>query len=102
MRGIAAGLAFAAGVVGCAQNRPETEVGLLRITTSPHEEMEPQWAPDGRRLSYGSGREGDQNVVVYDFSTQTETQLTQGLGFVHATTWSRGRGDPARGTARGR
>lgn len=61
---------------------------LTRVTSSPHQEIEPQWSPEGDKLSYGSGFEGDQNVAVYDLNLQKESMITQGLGFVHATSWS--------------
>lgn len=60
----------------------------VRITRSPGDEYEPQWSPDGAMLSYGSGEMGDQNVAVMDLRSGVETVLTEGLSFVHATTWS--------------
>ena len=63
------------------------ERGLERITSGAHDEMEPQWSPDGTRLSYGAGTQGDQNVFVFDLRSGEEIQATKGLGFVHATTW---------------
>ena len=60
----------------------------VRITSSPQGEYEPQWSPDGSMLSYGSGEMGDQNVAVMELDSGVETFLTEGLSFVHATTWS--------------
>ncbi|MFN2455005.1 MAG: S41 family peptidase [Pyrinomonadaceae bacterium] len=48
-----------------------------RITTSPANESEPAWSPDSRRLAYVSDRDGATHLFVYDFATNTETQLTR-------------------------
>ena len=48
----------------------------VRVTTTPAPESQPVWSPDSRRLAYVSERLGPGHVFVYDFGTNTETQLT--------------------------
>ncbi|HEX6185184.1 MAG TPA: hypothetical protein VFZ44_14970, partial [Pyrinomonadaceae bacterium] len=48
----------------------------VRVTNSPAPESQPVWSPDSRRLAYVSERDGPGHVYVYDFATNTETQLT--------------------------
>lgn len=49
-----------------------------RVTTTPALENNLAWAPDSRRLAYASWRSGHLNLFLYDFGSQTETQLTRG------------------------
>ncbi len=76
--------------MGCASSTNLQPSAPVQITQSPLEEWEPQWSPDGKWLSYGSGEDGNQNVAVFHMDTQEETLLTTGLPFVHATSWSPG------------
>jgi len=48
-----------------------------RITNSPANESEVAWSPDSRRLVYVSDRDGATHLFLYDFATNTETQLTR-------------------------
>lgn len=72
---------FALTMAGCIKFEVKNETGPLRITDNPNEEMEPQWSPDGKMLSYGSGIPGNQNVFVVDMETLEEAQNYAGLGF---------------------
>lgn len=47
-----------------------------RVTTSPASESQAVWSPDSRRLAYVSNRKGPSHVFLYDFSNNTETQIT--------------------------
>jgi tricorn protease len=47
-----------------------------RVTNSPAPESQPAWAADSRRLAYVSRRNGPGQIFLYDFSTNSETQLT--------------------------
>ncbi|HEX8354027.1 MAG TPA: hypothetical protein VF611_14060, partial [Pyrinomonadaceae bacterium] len=47
-----------------------------RVTTTPAPESQPVWSPDSRRLAYVSERQGPGRLFVYDFGTNSETQLT--------------------------
>jgi Tol biopolymer transport system component/C-terminal processing protease CtpA/Prc len=47
-----------------------------RVSKSTAEEYQVTWAPDSRRLVYVSGRDGTPHLFLYDFNSNTETQLT--------------------------
>lgn len=48
-----------------------------RVSNSPAEESQVAWAPDSRRLVYASDRDGTPHLFLYDFNSNTETQLTR-------------------------
>ena len=48
-----------------------------RVSNSPAEESQIAWAPDSRRLAYVSDRDGTPHLFLYDFNSNTETQLTR-------------------------
>lgn len=48
----------------------------LRITRTPAPEAHLTWAPDSMRIVYVSGRNGNDQLYLYDFRTGQETQLT--------------------------
>src|SRR6185503_911561 len=48
-----------------------------RVSNSPAEEYQIVWAPDSRRLVYVSDRDGVPHLFLYDFSNNSETQLTR-------------------------
>src|ERR1044072_7147000 len=48
-----------------------------RVSNSAAEEYQVAWAPDSRRLAYVSDRDGVPHLFLYDFSTNTEVQLTR-------------------------
>lgn len=47
-----------------------------RVTRTAALEDEIVWTPDSRKLAYLSSRNGSFQVFLYDFTTQTETQIT--------------------------
>jgi Tol biopolymer transport system component len=49
-----------------------------RVTNSPALESQVAWSPDSRRLVYASNREGTPHLYLYDFSANSEAQLTRG------------------------
>ena len=49
-----------------------------RITQTTAAEAQPAWSSDSRRLVYTANRDGAWNLYLYDFTTNKETQLTQG------------------------
>jgi Tol biopolymer transport system component/C-terminal processing protease CtpA/Prc len=51
-----------------------------RVSNSEAEEYQIAWAPDSRRLVYVSDRDGVPHLFLYDFSTNSETQLTRDAG----------------------
>ncbi len=48
-----------------------------RVSNSTGDDYQVEWSPDSRRLVYVSDREGTPHLFSYDFSTNTETQLTR-------------------------
>jgi Tol biopolymer transport system component len=48
-----------------------------RVSNSPAEESQVAWASDSRRLAYVSDRDGTPHLFLYDFNSNTETQLTR-------------------------
>ncbi|HEX6042846.1 MAG TPA: S41 family peptidase [Pyrinomonadaceae bacterium] len=48
-----------------------------RVSNNPAEEYQIAWAPDSRRLAYVSDRDGTPHLFLYDFNSNTETQLTR-------------------------
>ena len=59
-----------------------------RVTDTPAQEDQLKWAPDSRRLVYTSDRDGPQHLFMYDFATNTETQLTRGNTSDISPEWS--------------
>ncbi|HYV23917.1 MAG TPA: LpqB family beta-propeller domain-containing protein, partial [Pyrinomonadaceae bacterium] len=55
-----------------------TEGGdAARVTFTPAQESQMAWAPDSRRLVYVSDRDGASHLFLYDFTTNSETQITR-------------------------
>jgi len=55
-----------------------TEGGdAARATFTPAQESQMAWAPDSRRLVYVSDRDGASHLFLYDFTTNSETQITR-------------------------
>jgi Tol biopolymer transport system component/C-terminal processing protease CtpA/Prc len=50
----------------------------VRVTRSLARESQIDWTPDSRRIVYVSERNGAGHLFTYDFTTNTETQLTSG------------------------
>jgi Tol biopolymer transport system component len=48
-----------------------------RVTFTPAQESQMAWAPDSRRLVYVSDRDGAGHLFLYDFTTNSETQITR-------------------------
>lgn len=48
-----------------------------RVSNSTAEEYQIAWAPDSRRMVYVSDRDGVPHLFLYDFTTNSETQLTR-------------------------
>jgi Tol biopolymer transport system component/C-terminal processing protease CtpA/Prc len=51
-----------------------------RVSNSVAEEYQIAWAPDSRRLVYVSDRDGVPHLFLYDFTSNSETQLTRDPG----------------------
>lgn len=48
-----------------------------RVSRSAAEEYQINWSPDSRKLVYASDRDGVPHLFLYDFTNNTETQLTR-------------------------
>ncbi len=48
-----------------------------RVSNSTAEEYQIAWSPDSRRLVYASDRDGVPHLFLYDFTSNSETQLTR-------------------------
>jgi Tol biopolymer transport system component/C-terminal processing protease CtpA/Prc len=51
-----------------------------RVTFSPAAESQVEWSSDSRRLVYVSDRDGPTHLFLFDFPTNSETQLTREAG----------------------
>ncbi len=47
-----------------------------RVTTTEARETYPEWGPNSRTIYYASERNGNYDIYKYDFTTDTESQLT--------------------------
>ena len=68
---------------------------LENITSSAANEIDPDWSPDGRRIVFGSDRDGNQEIYVMSFDPLTfkadlasATRLTRNPGFDGEPVWS--------------
>jgi Tol biopolymer transport system component/C-terminal processing protease CtpA/Prc len=59
-----------------------------RVTHTSAAESQVCWAPDSRRLAYISDRDGTSHLFLYDFGSNTETQLTRTAGADHTPQFS--------------
>lgn len=59
-----------------------------RVTNTPARERHVRWSPDSRRLVYTSDRFGDSEIFSYDFTSRSETRLTNSLGMKNSPQYS--------------
>ena len=59
-----------------------------QVTFGESLDIEPQWSPDGNRLSFASYRNESWDVWIIDFVQKDTTQITKNLKYVQSTTWS--------------
>lgn len=52
----------------------------VRVTRSVAAESDVVWSPDSKRIAYVSERDGAPHLFLFDFTTNTETQLTNSAG----------------------
>lgn len=60
----------------------------MRVTDTPAEEDEVEWAPDSRRIAYTSDRDGAWHLYMYDFGTNRESRLTDAATNDASPHWS--------------
>ena len=59
-----------------------------RLTRTTQGEGHAVWSPDSRKLVYSSDRDGITHLFLYDFTTNSETQLTSGNDADHSARFS--------------
>ena len=59
-----------------------------RLTQGPTMEVEPNWSPDGTKLTYISDRNGNMDVWIRDLKTGEDKLLTDMVDDLHFPTWS--------------
>jgi hypothetical protein len=62
--------------------------GTLQLTTSPGNDLQSEWSPDGRRIAFASDRDGDLDIYVMDPDGSKVRQLTNSPGADHRPSWS--------------
>jgi Tol biopolymer transport system component len=63
------------------------ETGRIEVLPNQSgQNINPQWAPDGKSIAFVSGRTGIQNIFLYDFTDGEQYQLTNVIGGVTAVT----------------
>jgi Tol biopolymer transport system component/C-terminal processing protease CtpA/Prc len=60
------------------------ESAAFRVTHTDGAESELVWAPDSKSIVYVSDRDGPAHLYLYEFRSNTETQITRGAGGDHA------------------
>ncbi len=59
-----------------------------RVTRTVAPESFVSWSPDSKKIVYSSERDGAMNLYLYDFPTETETQITRGNAMDISATFS--------------
>ena len=59
-----------------------------RVTRTVAPESFVAWSPDSKKIVYSSERDGAMNLFLYDFPTETETQITRGNSMDISATFS--------------
>jgi tricorn protease len=81
-------VAFVARGEVFAASSGEEPGDAVRVTSTPAAESQVAWAPDSRRIAYVSLRDGTPNLFLYDFTSRTETRLTDAPEGSHSPRFS--------------
>ncbi len=60
----------------------------IRVTRTHAAESQPAWTPDSKQLAYVSDRSGSMQIYLYDFTTNTESQLSTGASNNYSPSFS--------------
>jgi Tol biopolymer transport system component len=60
----------------------------VRLTNDPGFAFAPRWSPDGTRIAFSSGRDGDEEIYVMNADGSNVERLTQNPGSDHFPAWS--------------
>lgn len=60
----------------------------LRLTSSPADDTDPSWSPDGSRIAFTSGRDGTREIYLMNANGTGQMRLTAGGGWNYQPAWS--------------
>lgn len=70
---------------------PGTNINDIKpalISKTNRENSAPAWSPDGTKIAYCAKTGNERQIWVYDFTTNKETQITQGKGNKENPSWA--------------
>jgi Tol biopolymer transport system component len=61
---------------------------VTRLTVNPTDDYDPAWSPDGKRLAFGSERDGNPEIYVMNADGTDVTRLTNNPAVDYQPAWS--------------
>jgi len=74
--GLSGRIAFQSNRDGALKIYVLDRAGIRRVTDGPGNDMKPAWSPDGRRLTFFSDRDGNEEIYVVDADGRNLRRLT--------------------------
>ena len=62
--------------------------GQINLTNSPDFENHPSWSPDGTKIAFASGRDGNDEIYVMNADGSDQTRLTSDPADDYYPSWS--------------